>query len=73
MLSLQISRETTGEAMELLLKYYKGKYFDKEGILAKPNDFSNFIAYHLQKVRLIEGGEKMFLDFEKKKKKKKLL
>lgn len=37
--------------MDQLLKFYKSHFLDKEGILAKPNDFSNLIAYHLQKVR----------------------
>lgn len=47
----QIAKDTAFASMDQLLKFYKSHFLDKEGILAKPNDFSNLIAYHLQKVR----------------------
>lgn len=38
------------KALELLIKYFKTRFYDKKMTYVKPNDFSDIAEYFIQKV-----------------------
>lgn len=40
-----------GPGVDALVKFFKSQYFDLEKKQIKPNDFSDFVRYFLEKVK----------------------
>lgn len=55
-----VNKDPELPGLSKLLEFFKSQYYDERLKLVKPNDFSDFSAYHVKKVCTIKYIE-MFL------------
>ncbi len=56
MIAASAMSKSLNPGLDMLLKFYRTNYFDTEGFQLKPNDFSDFSSYFVQKVSISCGS-----------------